>query len=128
MFEIASPSTARNDLVAKRRLYASLGITEYWRFDSTGGDFYGAPLVGERLVVGECRPLQMPNEADGTVWAYSATPRLGPSLGRWPTPVLRPSSPRSLLNQTEEQAVRQAAEARAMALEAELRWLQGESL
>ena len=53
VLEIGSPSTSTTDLVDKRELYARLGIGEYWRFDSTGGDFYGEPLVGERLVEGE---------------------------------------------------------------------------
>ncbi len=29
-------------------------------------------MVGERLMGGEYRPLQMHNEADGTVWTLSA--------------------------------------------------------
>ena len=49
VLEIASPSTASRDLGSKRDLYAELGVTEYWRYDETGGDFYGEPLVGERL-------------------------------------------------------------------------------
>ena len=128
VLEIGSPSTARNDLVGKRRLYASLSITEYWRFDSTGGNFYGAPLVGECLVDGEYSPLQMHNEADGFVWAHSAS--LGLDLV-WQDDRLRfydPLAQRWLLNQTEEQAARQASEERIVALEAELRRLQGESL
>ena len=69
--EVASPSTADNDLGSKRDLYAQLGITEYWRLDSTGGDLYGQPLSGERLVDGVYRPLELNTAADGTTWAYS---------------------------------------------------------
>ena len=36
--EVASPSTAANDLGRKRDLYERLGVQEYWRFDATGGD------------------------------------------------------------------------------------------
>ena len=71
VLEIGSPSTRRTDLVSKRILYASLGIPEYWRYDQTGGDFYGDPLVGERLVDGEYQPLRMREDEDGRVWARS---------------------------------------------------------
>ena len=69
--EVASPSTADNDLGRKRDLYARLGITEYWRLDPTDGDLYGQPLSGERLVDGEYRPLELNTATDGTTWAYS---------------------------------------------------------
>ena len=69
--EVASPSTADNDLGHKRDLYARLGITEYWRLDPTGGELYGKPLEGERLVDGVYRPFEVNTDADGTIWAYS---------------------------------------------------------
>ena len=71
MLEIASKSTARNDLVGKRELYAELGVNEYWRYDKTGGEFYGESLVGERLVAGEYRRIDMRHESEGRVWAHS---------------------------------------------------------
>ncbi len=71
VLEVASPSTASNDLGRKRDLYAQLGIAEYWRLDPTGGDLYGQPLTGERLIDGEYRQFELHNDADGTVWAYS---------------------------------------------------------
>ena len=69
--EVASPSTADNDLGHKRDLYAQLGITEYWRLDPMGGELYGKPLEGERLVDGVYRPFELNTAADGTTWAYS---------------------------------------------------------
>ena len=69
--EVASPSTASNDLGRKRDLYAELGIAEYWRFDPTGGELYGQPLAGERLVGGEYQPYDLHREADGSVRGYS---------------------------------------------------------
>ena len=69
--EVASPSTASNDLGHKRDLYARLGITEYWRFDATGGELYGQPLAGERLVDGEYQPYALRVRYDGSVSAYS---------------------------------------------------------
>ena len=71
VIEIASPSTSSNDLGHKRDMYAELGITEYWRFDPTGGDFYGQPLAGERLVDGEYQPYELYTEEDGSVRGYS---------------------------------------------------------
>ena len=71
VMEIASPSTADNDLGHKRDKYAELGISEYWRFDPTGGDYYGQPIAGERLVGGEYQPYELHEEADGSVLGYS---------------------------------------------------------
>ena len=71
VMEVASPSTAANDLGHKRDLYAELGVSEYWRFDSTGGDLYGQPLVGERLVAGEYQPYESQVGEDGSVRSYS---------------------------------------------------------
>ena len=71
VIDIASPSTAANELGHKRDMYAELGITEYWRFDPTGGDFYGQPLAGERLVDGEYQPYEMLVDDDGSVIGYS---------------------------------------------------------
>ena len=71
VMEIASPSTADNDLGHKRDMYAELGISEYWRFDPTGGDYYGQPIAGERLVDGEYHPYELQEEADGPVLGYS---------------------------------------------------------
>ena len=71
VMEVASPSTADNDLGHKRLLYARLGIREYWRLDPRGGELYGQPLVGERLVDGEYRPFELHIAEDGTTWSYS---------------------------------------------------------
>ena len=71
VLEIASESTARYDCTGKRDLYASIGVGEYWRYDSTGGDYYGTPLVGEQLVGGEYRPFEVYTTADREIWAHS---------------------------------------------------------
>lgn len=126
VLEIGSESTAAVDMGSKRDLYASLGIPEYWRYDSTGGEFYGKPLVGEYLVAGEYRRFELHYEPDGRVWGHS--PALNLDLW-WDDGRLRfwdCTAGRWLLNQEEEQAGRLAAEARADALEAELRRLRGE--
>ena len=71
VLEVASPSTASNDLGHKRDLYAELGIVEYWKLDPTGGELYGDPLVGERLVEGEYIAYELNTEPDGSVWLRS---------------------------------------------------------
>ena len=69
--EVASPTTYRYDLGGKRTLYASIGIVEYWRFDPTGGELYGQPLIGETLIGGTYQALDLHTEPDGMVWGYS---------------------------------------------------------
>ena len=118
VLEIGSPSTASTDRVEKRELYARLGIAEYWRYDATGGDFYGEPLVGEYLAEGEYRRIEMNREADGMVWAHS--PLLNLDLC-WDEGRLRFYDPAArvwLLNQMEERAARESAEARVEAEQA----------
>ena len=136
ILEIGSPSTARADLGRKRDLYAELGVREYWRYDATGGEFYGKALVGERLVDGEYSRVELRHESDGRIWSHSEALNL--DLW-WADGELRfwdPVAERWLLSQEEERDGRLVAEARAEAaesrvaeleaeLEAELRRLRG---
>ena len=78
VLEIGSESTAVRDLTSKRDLYAEMGVPEYWRFDPTGGEHYGQPLVGERLVDGEYQPFDLNANSDGLTFGYS--PMLGINL------------------------------------------------
>ena len=117
ILEIGSESTGHVDTGRKRDLYAELGVGEYWRYDGTGGDFYGEPLVGERLVDGEYERLEMRYESNGDVWSHSDALNLDlwwrdgelrfwdPVAGEW------------LLTQDEEQDGRLQAEARAESAE-----------
>ena len=85
--EIASQNTARYDTGDKRLLYAELGFGEYWRYDATpDSEFYGEPLVGERLVDGEYVRFEISREPDGLIWAHS--PTLGLDLC-WDDGILR---------------------------------------
>ena len=125
VLEIGSPSTADNDLGPKRELYARLGALEYWRYDPTGGDYYGDPLVGEYLVEGEYRRFEMMSDPDGLPCAHS--PLLNLDL-RWEGGRLRfydPVTGRWLENTSEsiaraesERDARVAAEVRAADAEA----------
>ncbi len=74
--EVASASTARQDMTAKRDIYARIGVPEYWRFDPTGHDYYEQPLAGERLVDGVYQPIALTREPDGILKGYSAVLRL----------------------------------------------------
>ena len=72
VMEVASESTAPNDIGRKRVLYASMGIGEYWRLDATGGDLYGEPLAGEYLLDGEYRRYDLRSDSDGRICGHSA--------------------------------------------------------
>ena len=113
VMEIGSETTADVDLGRKRDLYAELGVGEYWRYDPTGGEFYGDSLVGERLVDGEYRTISLHDESGGRVWGRSETLKL--DLW-WDDGDLRfwdPVSGRWLLNHEEEKERADAAEIRA---------------
>ena len=69
--EIASESTGDLDTGRKRLIYAEIGISEYWRFDPTGGEYHGQPLVGERLVEDVYQPIELTTEPDGVLKGYS---------------------------------------------------------
>ena len=46
VLEIASESTAGHDVTGKRRIYAEIGVPEYWRFDRSGGTTTVNPWPG----------------------------------------------------------------------------------
>ncbi len=139
--EIASESTAGRDTGEKRRLYAEIGFGEYWRYDATDdSEFYGEPLVGERLAAGEYERLPINEEPDGLIWGHS--PAIGLDLC-WDGGRLRfriPETGEYLLDYAESQAAllasetartaaetaRTAAEAEAAELREQLRRLRAE--
>ena len=59
VLEVASESTGRVDYTEKRAEYASYGIPEYWRFDSSHGIYHDAALAGDRLVDGKYEPIEI---------------------------------------------------------------------
>ena len=73
VLEIASIHTARNDERGKRVAYALYGVTEYWRFDPTGGEFYVSGLAGDRLGADgrSYDPVRIHRLADGSLWGHS---------------------------------------------------------
>ena len=72
VLEVASETTARRDETVKRETYASFGISEYWRFDRTGGRYYVAALAGDLLVDGVYQPIPLETGDDGIIRGYSA--------------------------------------------------------
>ena len=116
--EVASDSTANWDMTGKREIYAQMGAREYWRFDPSGGERYGEPLIGERLVGGEYVRFELQTESNGDIWARSEALGLDfywrvveSGYGEF---LIRDSETGEWLeNLSEEREVRIAAEARA---------------
>lgn len=60
VFEISSKKTQREDYGAKMRLYAGLGVEEYFIYDPTA-DYLDPPLAAFRLVGGGYVPMEAVN-------------------------------------------------------------------
>ncbi len=111
VLEIASPWTARNDYVSKRKRYAEYGVPEYWRFDGTGENKYPQPLAGDRLVNGEYRPIEIRQAFRYRHWGRSRALNLDLC---WEYGYLRWHNPATglyLLTHDQEAEARLAAEA-----------------
>ena len=70
VLEITSHSTRSAHQGPKRRIYAELGVREYWLFDPTG-DYLDPPLQGRRLVTGRYVRLPSRTSPDGSVSSRS---------------------------------------------------------
>ncbi len=57
VLEVASRTTGFVDYTAKRVDYARYGVSEYWRFDPTRGEYHDDSLAGDRLVGGVYEPI-----------------------------------------------------------------------
>ena len=133
VLEVASGSTGRRDVDVKRGIYAGFGVTEYWRFDRTGGEYHGAPLGADRLLDGVYVPIELNYSPDGVTWGHS--PVLGLDLCwdegrlRFYEPAMREYLPelKEAKFQTRDAIFRaDAAEAEALRLQEELRRLGAE--
>lgn len=91
VLEIASETTARRDLTDKRDLYERIGVKEYWRFDPSGGRYYGVSLAGDALVNGVYESLELGVNSDGLECGYSRLLNLSLCVQRGvhPSPVGR---------------------------------------
>ncbi|WP_404786640.1 Uma2 family endonuclease [Altericista sp. CCNU0014] len=56
VFEMTSKSTQQEDQIIKRRLYAQIGVQEYWLFDPKG-EWLESPLMGYRLLNDDYVPI-----------------------------------------------------------------------
>ena len=121
VMEVASPSTAANDLGWKRELYQRLEIQEYWRFDPTGGRLYGRPITGERLVNGRYEEYPLQYGDDASVRGHS---ELLDVVFYWDGEelfdVLDPATGLTMDKRVAAEARANAEQARANAAEAEL--------
>ncbi|MCY3692844.1 MAG: Uma2 family endonuclease [Chloroflexota bacterium] len=120
VMEVASPSTAANDLGWKRELYQRLGIQEYWRFDPTGEDLYGQPIAGERLVAGRYEEYELQQGDDGSVRAHSELLGVVFSWNGQEFDALDPATGLTIDKRVAAEGRADAAEARAIVAEAEL--------
>lgn len=120
VLEVASESTAANDYENKPQGYAAFGVPEYWRFDPTGGNFYPAPLSGDRLVDGQYQPISIVKVDEDRYWGHSDALNLDLCWEygdlRWYDPV----SQRYIANYNDQADARAAAEAQLSATEAQL--------
>ena len=123
VMEVASYSTRRNDTERKREIYRQIGVPEYWRFDPTGGRYYGQAIIGEELVNGQYRQFPPNRYPDGAVGATSLVLNLN---FRWRDEQFRihnPATGEEYEHPREQNARQQAEIAR---LQAENRRLRGE--
>ncbi len=120
VLEVASATTADQDVGNKRLDYAAFGIPEYWQFDPTGGQRYDAPIAGDRLENGEYHPMRIeeigPDHFHGSSVVLNPNPCWDHRKLRW----YDPATQAHLLTFAEEQEARITAEARVRELEAEL--------
>ena len=126
VLEVTSASTRRDDERRKRGVYASLGVSEYFLYDPRA-EYLTPPLQGFRLRDGEYRTLPAV-----TVLANRGVAVASEVLGlelrdEREARMVRlrdPVTGQNLPTYEESEAARQAAEARAVELEARLRDLE----
>ena len=113
VLEVASRSTGRADYTDKRADYERYGISEYWRFDPSGGEYHDAALAGDRLVDGRYEPIAIETLQEAMLRGYSE------ALGLyvcWEDGRLRffdPGTESYLRSHDEERAESMATQARA---------------
>ena len=71
VLEVASPTTGRADYTDKRQDYERFGITEYWRYDPSGGEYHDVALAGDLLVEGVYQPIVIETLGEGRLRGYS---------------------------------------------------------
>ncbi len=126
VLEFSSENTYRNDLNAKKDLYASIGITEYFLYDPERCHL-PSPLMGFRLVDGEYEDI--PLDADGHLFSDSLGLSLrlrGEGLGFYDTTKdrwLETPAEAAAIRAEQEAAARKQAEAEIARLQEEINQL-----
>ena len=115
--EMASPSTYERDLLAKRDIYESIGVTEYWRFDPLLGECFTPPLAGDRLVDGRYTAIDVAADGSGILRGYSETLGLDLCVRDGELHLYDPLARAWLLSPAEDNAARLAAESDLQAAE-----------
>lgn len=123
VLEITSHSTRGADQGPKRRTYASLGVTEYWRFDPTA-DYLDPPLRGERLVAGRYVRLPLRTAPDGSSSSRSEVLGLDLALAEGQLRLRDPATGRDLPSSEELEARNVSLEAHNASLEARIATLE----
>jgi len=118
--EVGSESTGSEDTIAKHRVYATVGILEYWRFDPSGGEHHGEPMSGWVLRDGAYHPVDLTTEPDGILKGYSELMELYLCWDEgWPR-FYDPAAETYLENWRQERAAHEAERAAYEARQAEL--------
>lgn len=118
--EVGSESTGSEDTIVKHRVYATVGVGEYWRFDPSGGEHHGEPLWGGLLRDGAYHPVELTTEPDGILKRYSELMELYLCWDEgWPR-FYDPATGTYLENWRQERAKYQARQAAYEARKAEL--------
>ena len=127
VLEITSHSTRSADQGPKRRVYAELGVWEYWQFDPTG-DYLAPPLRGQRLIANRYVDLPVRASPEGTLSGHSEVLGLDLRVSQGRLRLHDPETGRDLPSSEEleerleqETRARQAADARIAELERRLR-------
>ena len=112
VLEVASKSTWREDLGPKRKVYARLGVKEYWLYDPTG-EYLTPVLQGIRLAGSAyVRQLAVPS-SDGALMLHSETLGLELHAKNGEMRFRDPATGQTLLSYSEADAARRKAESRA---------------
>ena len=112
VLEVASPGTWREDVGPKRRLYARLGVEEYWLYDPLG-EHLSPVLQGYRLAGGAYERQPLLESLDGRLALRSETLGLDLWVKGGEMRFRDPVAGLDLLGHCEEHAARRSAELRA---------------